>query len=134
MQKWLCWRSTVRGWCCDTLIFGEAAVFCVREVRHLGVPHFGAHAPQISGVDPCRSSVPPNYSASWRRTSLNYMITSNETIQGRYQLSLVLLIGPSFSLFIHHGFSSHSSSTDSIILNLPVQKGMRTRNGKYYTQ
>ena len=93
----------------------------VRELRHLVVPHFGEHAPQISGVDPCRSSVSPNYSASWRRTSLNYMITSNETIKGRYQLSLVLLILPSFFLFIHH-------------VLIPLSLKYALAHGKYYVQ
>jgi hypothetical protein len=62
-RMWLCWRSTVRGWCCDTLLFAEAAVRCV-WCGNFGTWAFhilAAHAPQISGVDPCRSSLWPNY-------------------------------------------------------------------------
>jgi hypothetical protein len=111
------------------LIFAEAAacVWCGKS----GTWAF-THAPQISGADPCRSSVWPNYSASCRRTSLH----DHKQRDNSRALSIKFgIVNPSFLLSLHKPrvFVS-SSSTGSITLNPLSPRRYTHTHGKYYLQ
>jgi hypothetical protein len=138
---WLCWRSTVRGSVViPSLILPRRlwAVRLVRELRHLGVPHFGGTCTPNLG---CKSlqSFSLGQLQCFVQTDLAQLHDHKQRDNNSRALSIKFGIVIQFfllslhTLFINHRFSSHSSSTDSII-NPLSPKRYANAHGKYYIQ